>query len=180
MLPPFCKYTIYFRDKVPGGGDAQQIARWRATLGPSFEHLHHYCFGTMKTNRAVLLARDAQVRTFYLGDALKEYDYVITRVPEDFVLLPEIFTKKGENLVRLNRGPLAVVEFERAAALRPDYWPSFAQLSDYYKQQGDLRKAREVLERGIASAPNAVALNRRMEELQKTSGGKAVSAGTRQ
>ena len=120
MLPPYCKYTIYFRDKVPGGLNQTEKARWVAAIGPTFEALHHYCFALMKTNRATLLARDPKVRHFYLEDSLSEFDYVIERSADDFVLLPEILNKKGENLFRLNRAPVALVVLERAVELRPD------------------------------------------------------------
>src|SRR5450755_259053 len=48
MLPPFCMYTMLIRDKVPGGTDNAKTAAWQATLGPTFIHLHHYCWGLMK------------------------------------------------------------------------------------------------------------------------------------
>ncbi|WP_298825154.1 hypothetical protein [uncultured Piscinibacter sp.] len=165
MLPPYCKYTIYFRDKVPGGADPDSRARWLGTLGPTFEHLHHYCFGLMKTNRAVLLSRDSQTTQFYLRESLREYDYVLDRARPDFVLLPEVLSKKGENLIRLKREPLAILEFERAASLRPDYWPPFAHMGDYYASIGDRAKAREVLQRGLQGSPDAQALKRRINEL---------------
>lgn len=167
MLPNYCKHTIYFRDKVPGGSNGEDILRWRAFFGPTFEALHHYCFAIMKTNRAVLLARDSQTKQFYLSDSIREFDYVLDRAPQDFVLLPEILSKKGENLIRLKRAPTAVVEFERAASLKPDYWPPFAHLSDYYVSIGDTAKARESLQRGLQGSPDAPALRRRLKELDQ-------------
>ena len=165
MLPPFCMYTQIFRDKVPGGSDSAKVEAWRATLGPTFNHLHHYCCGLMKTNRGVLLARTSEARVSYLNDANREFDYVTERAPADFVLLPEILTKKGQNLVRLNQGSLARFEFERAAQLKPDYWPPYAHMSDLYKSEGNMKAAREWLERGLSAAPEASALKRRLEEL---------------
>lgn len=165
LLPGYCKYTQTFRERLPGGNDPAQIERWYSFLGQPFHAMHHYCWGLMKTNRAVLLARDPVVRRFYLNDAITEYDYMIDRVPEDFVLLPEFLTKKGENLVRLGRGPLAVFQFERAIELKKDYWPPYAYLSDYYKEEGNARKAREVIEAGLAQIPDAKGLKRRLDEL---------------
>jgi len=165
MLPSFCPYTQLFRDNVPGGNDQRMIGNLTATLGAVFNHLHHYCFGLMKMNRGVLLARDGNTRRFYLNDALIEYDYVIQRSKPDFVLLPEIHTKKGEALVHLDRGALAVFEFERAIELKPDYWPPYARLADYYKGNGERQKAREMLEAGLKAAPGTRALQRRLSEL---------------
>ena len=83
----------------------------------------------------------------------------------DFVLLPEILTKKGENLLRLGKSQGAV-ELGRAIELKKDYWPPYAAMSDYYKGVGDVRKAREWLEKGLAAAPGTRALTRRLEELE--------------
>jgi len=165
MLPRYCIHTQLFRDRVPGGGDKATIDAWYERMGPAFHALHHYCWGLMKTNRALLLARDPDTRRFYLGDAISEYDYVIQHASDDFVLLPEILTKKGENLVRLGKGPQAILEFERARTLKPDYWPSYAQLSDYYRSIGDVTRARETLSQGLESAPDSTALRRRLAEL---------------
>ena len=170
MLPAYCRYTIYFRDKVPGGSNATEMTRWRDYFGPTFGTLHHHCFGIMKTNRAVLLAREALTKQFYLTDSLLEFDYVLERAPADFVLLPELLTKKGANLVLLNRGPEAVVHFERAIEARPDYWPAYGELSDFFRAVREPEKAREVLERGLAAAPNTPALERRLSELDKARG----------
>ena len=175
LLPRFCKFTQIFRDRVPGGNSFQEIEQWRALIGPRFEALHHYCWGLMKTNRANLMV-DGKQRQFYLTDAIGEYDFVLEKATDDFILLPEILTKKGENLVRLGRGPAAVVIFERAMALKPDYWPPFAQLSDYYRELGEPKKAREVLVRGLSSAPDTPALKRRLAELEAAPEGKKSTA----
>lgn len=166
LLPGYCKYTQLFRAIVPGGSDQTTVDSWYARLGPEFNHLHHYCLGMMKENRAILLSRDPSSRRFYLNDAIIEYDYVIERMPQDYVLLPEILTKKAQDLVLLGRGPLAEFEFQRAIALKSDYWPPYAYLSDYYKGIGEIGKARGALETGLAKAPETEALQRRLSELK--------------
>ena len=166
MLPHYCIYTQMFRDKVPGGNDKAVIDGWYAKLGTPFHALHHYCLGLMKTNRALHHSRDRSTRDFYLTDAIMEYDYVIDRSTDEFILLPEMLTKKGENLVLLGRGPRGIYEFERAIQLKNDYWPPYAQISDFYKSTGDIKKARESLEAGLAQSPNATALQRRLVELE--------------
>lgn len=165
LLPKYCAYTQLFRQHVPGGSDGDQIQAWRALMGPAFDDLHHYCFGLMKTNRAMLYGVTREQRRFYLADAVDEYDYVLQRAPKDFVLTPEILVKKGVNLVRLDRGPVALLQFEKAIEVKPDYWTAYGELSDFYKQQGNTAKARETLERGLAASPDAPGLKRRMAEL---------------
>jgi tetratricopeptide (TPR) repeat protein len=165
LLPRYCIYTQLFRENVPGGNNPDEIKRWSLVMGPTFNAMHHYCWGLMKTNRANLLVRDQRFRTHYLKDSLGEFDYVINRAPPNFILLPEILTKKGENLIRLDKGPEGVSELERAIALKPDYWPPYAAMSDYYRKIGDLAKARKSLEEGLSVTPDVNALKRRMAEL---------------
>ena len=70
LLPSYCIYTQSFRDRVSGGNNKAAIDGWYARLGPGFHTMHHYCWGLMKTNRALLLSRDQQSRQFYLNDAI--------------------------------------------------------------------------------------------------------------
>lgn len=169
LLPRYCMYTQTFRDVVPGGHNPEEVKRWTSAMGNIFNAMHHYCAGLIKTNRAILLSVTPEERSFYLYDSLTEFDYVIERAPQDFNLLPEIFTKKGQNLVRLDKGYLATVEFKRAIELKPDYWQAYAGLSDYYKGRGDFQKAREYLEKGLSSSPDADGLKKRLTELDAVS-----------
>jgi tetratricopeptide (TPR) repeat protein len=171
LVPRYCIYTQVFRDKIPGGDNQAEIERWGALMGKeAFHHMHHYCAGLMETNRAIFLALTPEQRRFRLTESIAEFDYVIQRVPEDFKLLPEILTKKGANLIRLGQAPRALGELERAIRLKPDYWPPYAELSDYYKGAGDLPRAREHLERGLAHSPDAEGLKRRLTELDAARG----------
>lgn len=169
-LPVYCKYTQLFRSAVPGGNDEAQISYWSSTLGKPFQALHHYCWGLMKLNRALFLARDNQARMFYFRDAINEFDYVLERAPEDFILLPEILTKKGQALIRLGRGPLAVPILEKAVELKPDYWPAYVQLSEHYQASGQIGLAREALQRALAQSPDVDSLKRRLAELDGSKG----------
>ena len=109
---------------------------------------------------------------FYLNDSILEFEYVLRYTPENHVLLPEILTKKGENLIRLGRAALGIQDLRRAAEIKPDYWPPYAIMSDHYKANRDIDKAREVLEKGLEFSPDAKALKRRLSELDsvKTDG----------
>lgn len=174
MLPRYCIYTQDFRGKAPGGNNPVEIDRWYSVLGKAFHGMHHYCWGLMKTNRAIFLVRNQKDREFLLTDAIGEFDFVLRSAPPDFVLLPEIYTKKGENLVRLGRAE-GVVELQRAIRIKPDYWPPYAALSDYFKQIKDIPKAREWIEKGLSVVPDAKPLRQRLADLaggagQKTDG----------
>jgi tetratricopeptide (TPR) repeat protein len=175
-LPKYCLYTQSFRDAIPGGSNEPQISYWYSTLGEPFHAMHHYCWGLMKLNRALYLARSKQARDFYFGAAITEFDYVLERSPDNFVLRPEILTKKGQALIRLGRGPLAVPILERAIELKPDYWPPYVQLSDHYKASGQAAQARETLEKALAQSPGVETLKQKLAELDGAKGKPRESA----
>ncbi|SRR6266513_348500 len=169
-LPEYCKYTQLFRDNVPGGNNPAEIERLTRLMGNTFIHMHHYCFGLMNVNRAAFLSNTRGDRLHNLNYSLLEFDYVIDRAPADFSLLPEILTRRGESLILLDRSAEAMLEFQRAIKIKADYTLPYAAMSDYYKGTGQLPKAREWLEKGLAAAPNARPLMRRMAELDRLKG----------
>jgi tetratricopeptide (TPR) repeat protein len=170
LLPRYCLSTQLFRDSVVGTKNKREVEGWYLEMGPTFNAMHHYCWGLMNTNRALLLVHTERWRKYYLGMSIGEFNYVIDRAPLDFKMLPEILTKKCENLFRLDRGTEGVRECERAIALKPDYWPSYAAVSDYYRKIGDVAKAREWLEEGLSVTPDVKALKRRKAELDASKG----------
>jgi len=165
LLPVYCKYTQEFRDHVPGGRNRAEIDRWTAIMGATFNHMHHYCLGLMASNRAAFLSQTSQDRTHNLHNSISEFDYVIERLPPDFSLLPEILTKKGESLIRLDRGGEGMLELQQAVRIKAGHWPAYAAMSDHYKETGQRAKAREWLEKGLSVAPNNKALAQRLAEL---------------
>lgn len=177
LLPPYCIHTMVFRDRIAAGNDAAKLQYWRSVFGSYyFDTMHHYCWGLMKTNRALLLAKDPHLRQFYLSDGISEYDYVLNHVKDDFLLMPEVLTKKGENLVRLGRVPAALVQFERAVSIKPDYWPAHAQIADVHLQARDYEQAEAALKAGLEAAPQAKALQRRMATLKARAGQRKAPA----
>jgi len=116
LLPRYCLYTQIFRETL-GTNNPNEFKRWTLVMGSSFNNMHHYCWGLMNTNRALFLVHTERWRKYYFDMSIGEFNYVINRAPPDFKLLPEILTKKCENLIRLDRGPQGVLECERAIAL---------------------------------------------------------------
>ena len=151
---------------MPGGGDQGEIGRWESLFGGMFQHMHHYCAGLVLTNRAFLLSVGS--KNFDLTASVVEFNYVIERAPPDFVLLPEILTRKGENLLQLDRATDGVGALLRATQLKPDYWPPYAVLSDYFKKLNNIAAAQEWIKKGLVAAPDSKALLRRQFELGLT------------
>jgi tetratricopeptide (TPR) repeat protein len=166
ILPAYCRNAQGYRERVPGADNAADIERWNKLMGQSnFHHIHHYCIGLANTHRALYRPLTRRERSWELEVSVKEFDYVISRATPDFVLLPEILTKRGENLVRLGRAPEAISTLMRAIDTKPDYWPPYAALSDCFRDAGQFEEARAWLEKGLAASPGAEALQRRSREL---------------
>ena len=165
LLPPYCKYTQLYNRIAPGGDNASRRNYWSRLLGPeNFFHLHHYCWALEDIARANFFARNAVDRRYKLEASLTSFEYVIARVKPDFVLLPEILTKQGETLLKLGKSE-GVTPLIRAIELKPDYWPPYAVLSDYFQRLGDLRSAREWLEKGIPVVTDTKPLVVRLKKL---------------
>src|SRR5206468_2487332 len=68
MLPRYCIFTYAYKEaRVAGSENQAEYDRWVQIMGEVFKHMHHYCFGLMNTNRAMLIARNIHTKTFYLG-----------------------------------------------------------------------------------------------------------------
>ncbi|HKA43512.1 MAG TPA: tetratricopeptide repeat protein [Burkholderiales bacterium] len=160
LLPAYCQSKMGYR---PGPAEAE---RWRNAVGPeTWEHVHHYCQGLIHVNNATLTARKPEERQFLLRASVDEFNYMIKNAPANAVLMPEILTKKGETLIRMGRAAEAIQPLQHAIELKPDYWPPYAALSDYYKSVGNTAKAREWLDKALAIAPESKALRVRQAEL---------------
>jgi tetratricopeptide (TPR) repeat protein len=166
MLPEYCKYTQLYTRSEYGSKDPVQIQRWQNAMGAAnFMHMHHYCRGLEHTNIALYVARDKRQRDSNLNFSIREINYALRNVQPEFAMLPEMLAKKAENLMLLGKAPEAIREYGRAIERKPDYWPPYAALSDYYKDRRDAKQARQWLEKGLAAAPDALPLKRRLAEL---------------
>jgi len=172
-LPPYCK------GEVTGSISEEEIARWNVILGGGgmMAHIHHYCRGLAHTHHALFSAKNAQERIYALGYSINEFNYMLNNAGDTthFKLLPEVLTKKGENLIRLKQFTEAMPVLLRAMEVKPDYWPPYAILSDYFRDMGDVPRAREWLDKGLAVAPESKALRSRQAELANAKG-RAASA----
>jgi len=165
MLPAYCQARM-------AGNTREAQEHWTRVMGPTYEHIHHYCRGLVHTNRSLVHFTNRADRMRALSYSIGEFDYVIRNAPPTFVLLPEILTKRGENLVRLGRASEGTPNLLRAIELKSDYWPPYAAMSDYHKSRGEQAQARQWLDKALAIAPNAKPLQARLAEL----GGKQGTA----
>jgi hypothetical protein len=188
LLPPYCPdtqiiSTQYGRKQSPSEHDAH-TKQFVDIYGNDFWHLHHYCFGLTQILRAdkSLTSTERQKK---IQGSIHEYDYVIRHVSSNSVILPELHMKKGSSLLRLNRGPEAVIELQKAISMDPALVRAYTELCDYYKESGKKDLALKILEDGLTITPDDKAMLRRYAALggkktfvKKTERSKAETVNT--
>lgn len=158
LLPPYCKSLL-----IDGAG-SPEYNRWASTLGDGFGHSHHYCAGLNFVNRANKTFGNKKDQAQLLIQALNEFDYVIEHAPSTYVLMPEVLVQKGRALARLKKTAEALVVFQKALELNPDYPAGYTSLSDQYKEMGNIEEAKKTLQDGLARLPDSKVLLRRLNE----------------
>jgi tetratricopeptide (TPR) repeat protein len=127
--------------------------------------MHHYCQGLTYLLRLKFHVYPLREKQASWRQANKEFDYVLRNAQPDFVLRPEILTRKGEVLVNLERRPEATQAFQEAIERKANYWPAYVGLAKIYQASGDTEKAKEVIETGLTQAPEAKPLRELLVEL---------------
>ena len=172
LLPPYCEAKI-------GSERNNEAAQkhWREVFGfTNWHHLHHYCDGLNFFNRSFKRGSDKKASDFDLRRAIGNFDYVLTRATDDFVLLPEIMSQKARALSMLGQKSEAASLNGQVIAMQPDYIPAYIALGDFYKESGDLKKARETYEAGLKQHPGQRSLVRRLKRLERDEARRTTSS----
>lgn len=81
MLPEYCAARL--------GEDAALQKQWSQEMGREiFQHLHHFCFGLNYVNR-LRFHPTSKHRKHYAQTAVAQFNYVLSRWPEDYALTIE-------------------------------------------------------------------------------------------
>lgn len=136
--------------------------QWARTMGESYKHYHHYCWGLLDMRRGAANVGNNQ---HYYSSAVDNFQYVIRNSTPDFPLLPEVYLRKGLALRFLARDAESAAEFLSALRIKPDYTPAYAALIELYQDLGDLESARATLETGLRNAPRSKILEQKRAEL---------------
>ena len=175
LLPAYCMdvQTIKYGDAY--FNTSPNAAKWVALMGKGFWHMHHYCWALINLARVQKPAVNSYIRQSMREYAIGDMEYVIENTTDDFIMLPEIYTKMGEVLLSLKRAPEAFKVFSKARSLKPDYWPPYFYWGQHLLQTGQKAQARELVEEGLSYAPQAKLLRNLLVEL----GGDPASVPTR-
>lgn len=164
-LPEYCLYTHLLPDnnyspfwKTPVADDYEKV------FGGAWPHLHHYCFGLDDVFEASSIEDDAQRKSMY-AVAITEFDYVLQRSSDRFVLKPEIYVEKAAAQEMVGEMIGAVDSYTRAIDLNSDYEPAYIGLSHYFEDMGDPHQARTIVEAALKQLPASDTLRERRDEL---------------
>ncbi len=165
LIPAYCKDANSFGYGGTADSMSPNAPKWVAMMGPGFWAVHHYCWAQIKLMRiqgpSVSQTIKQGTREAVLGDLL----YSIENSPPDFVLLPEIYTKRGQVHLDLKRPAAADASFAKARSLKPDYWPAYVHWAAYLQSIGRKASAKELAEEGLAYAPDSKSLRKLLSDL---------------
>jgi hypothetical protein len=156
-LPEYCASVHGWGEGSPWAPSVQQ-QRWIGLMGPTFWHVHHYCWGMLKALRAESIDVKPQMRSDLYASAISEAHYVLERATADFKLLPEIHFKVGQYQVALQRWAEALESFDRSRAMKPDYWPAYIEIAKVNLRLRRRDHAVEILKRGLDVMPGETRL----------------------
>lgn len=165
LLPEYCPDTQGFKYGDATYNTSPRAGYWIGLMGPSFWHMHHYCWALIRVQRASAIGLPAPTRQGHLQAAVSDYRYVIVNATPDFVLLPEVFTRMGEAYASLENYGAAMDAFNRAREIKPDYWPPYLRWSDILIKIGKRKEAKEHIEKILALLPDEPAVQQQYRRL---------------
>lgn len=165
LTSPYCQDVQTMRYGDAHSNTSPNARKWVALMGDGFWALHHYCWAQINLARAERPSTEPVIRQGLREGAIADMMYVIHNTPPDFVLLPEIYTRKGQVELMLKRDADALASFAKARELKPDYWPPYFQWAQHLAAIGHKPEARQVVEEGLAYAPTSKTLRKYLVEL---------------
>lgn len=156
-LPPYCTA------KISGSYDQG----WRATLGSTYDDIHHYCGALVYLSR-YYKSRNTQDKKFFLQEVTNNINYMFTHAKPGAKLLHELHYTQGQALSLAGRDGDAAAEYTQAIQLKPDYADPYAALADFYTRIGKKENALKILEDGLKQIPTSRSLARRYQRLGGT------------
>jgi tetratricopeptide (TPR) repeat protein len=169
VLPEYCKDTqgTVWDKRGNGGPESPNLPHWLGLMGDDFFHLHHYCYGLRDFKNAELAGEGSPRGQRLLLEGLNQLSYVIRNCQPNMILMPEVFLKQGDALLKLGRVIEAKESYERSRSLKPDYWPAYAKWADVLMGLKQFDTARQLLKEGLSFSPDQPELTQRLTSLER-------------
>lgn len=143
-------------------------AKWRNALERNYAHIHHYCWAMVHIARSYKAGLSESQRRYSLTTAIADIQYSLERSTEDFVLIPEMYTRLGEAYLGLRDDKNAEAAFEKAWTVNPAYSPAYVWWAQHQLSQGKKREALAIAEDGMKNSPNSKSLDKLIKDIQGT------------
>lgn len=143
-MPSYCKDTLVTRFTL---ADPKPLQDYIALYGQMFNHLHHYCWALNQENQMEKLGLSA--KTALYGPIMSNFQYILSKTPDDHALLPEMYLSKARILFKYNNNAEAIETLLSLIRIRPTYARAYAQLGDYYQRRKERDNAIKWYERGL-------------------------------
>lgn len=153
-LPAFCKVKLRHRF------DSPEYKNLQASLGPDFEHVHHYCAGLNFNNR-YYRSVDVEDKKFYLRSALGEFAYMTSHAKPEFSLMPEIYLNQAITYSLMKDMGNAIASLQKAISLNPRLARAYIMLADHEAELKMESKALSTVTEGLRQIPNSKPLQKR-------------------
>ncbi len=170
LVPEWC---IDSQDGPYGGPDyggmnkSPRAPKWVSLMGSDFWHMHHYCRGLRDILRLKQAGLSGPDRTFLIGRAIAEFEYVLGNCHPNMPLLPEVLLKKGEMHLLQQDLANAQFAFEQARKLRPDYWPAYDRWIVELVKLKRYDTARALAEEGLIHSPGEPTLTAHLTSIKQ-------------
>lgn len=161
------RLPFYCRIKFTYGEDIHNPAVKPAVdlLGTDYVHVHHYCLGINFMSRAERASNTRQDRAYNLQAAAGNLRYMLTHSSSTLSIRHEVHWRLG--MVEQSSKSIggAILNFQKAIGIKPDYVPAYGALADVYQTSGDTKKALATVTEGLRHIPASKSLQRRYDEL---------------
>jgi len=165
ILPKYCPHTSGFSSQLASSRDDAKY--WVDLIGPGFETMQHHCYGLIQLHEATR-AKSRTQRQHHYRMAVNEFEYVISRVGSDFVLLPEVQTRQSDALAKLGDYVRAEAGYRRVVEIKSDYWPAYKGLAESLVARKQVSAARELLNDALGKVSDQRSLKKMLDELENT------------
>lgn len=143
----------------------QNPEQWKSILGSAATWNNHTCYGINRINR-YYKSRTSPEKRGNLEGALRDFNYSVTKLPPDFVLMPEIYMYRGITYGLMDRVGEAVADLQKAIGMDPKLTKAHNELADLYETKLSQRdKALEIITAGLRHNPDVKSMQRRYTRL---------------
>lgn len=119
--------------------------QWRLSIGPDYQHYHHWVLGVVKFNRGILETNEREKMSL-VNSSVGEYSYVINQSSRTNPHLYILYYQRGMSLMVLGELGRAAEDLSTSIALNGDYRPAYEGLREVFARLGMQQQAEETLQ----------------------------------